>query len=78
MSLHQAGRIRQLHFITLDAEGGTKGTGSVRAVNKAVHLISVIPVFRRFSISRRIWYFTPSSELQRSDLILLSSIFPLQ
>lgn len=64
--LHKASRIKQLHFMTLDAEGGS---GSIRAVSKAAHLISVMPLFRRFSISRCICSFTPSYEIQRSDLL---------
>lgn len=41
MCTHQGGRIWQLHYITLDAKGGTKELAphcSVRAMNKAVHL----------------------------------------
>lgn len=77
--LHQASRIKQLHFMALDAEGGAAWSGSARAVNKAAHLISVMPLFRRFSISRCIWSFTPSYEIQRSDLLYcLHFIFPLR
>lgn len=58
--------------MTLDAEGGS---GSIRAVSKAAHLISVMPLFRRFPISRCICSFTPSYEIQRSDLLYCLHFF---